>query len=170
MSKLEMYHEMTERKDSLKSFELNLYNQIKKSIENFEVNGILNLEVISGDVYLENFSDFSKCEGEWLDLEIPKEKFLSFIAVAKKVLTEMDDTEDIDTLEWDYIEERLLNGKVIHVIGTFYRAKNELPKCPLCGSSYEEHERSLSRRDNTTSLCNDCGRVEGLNDFVGVRE
>lgn len=38
--------------------------------------------------------------------------------------------------------------------------------CPICGKTYSEYP-ALSRRDNKTYICPDCGLVEALEDFFG---
>ncbi|WP_019002544.1 hypothetical protein [Succinimonas amylolytica] len=39
--------------------------------------------------------------------------------------------------------------------------KNEPKVCPLCGRTYTEVP-ALSRKDNTTPICPDCGTLEAL--------
>ena len=39
--------------------------------------------------------------------------------------------------------------------------KNEPKVCPLCGTTYTEVP-ALSRKDNTTPICPDCGTLEAL--------
>lgn len=36
--------------------------------------------------------------------------------------------------------------------------------CPICGRKYTDYP-ALSRRDNTTEICPDCGVDEALDDF-----
>ena len=36
--------------------------------------------------------------------------------------------------------------------------------CPICGREYTDYP-ALSRRDNTTEICPDCGVDEALGDF-----
>ena len=38
--------------------------------------------------------------------------------------------------------------------------------CPRCGSA-EMHFPALSRTDNRTHVCSDCGRLEALEQFAG---
>ena len=40
--------------------------------------------------------------------------------------------------------------------------------CPRCGQAYTDHP-ALSRRDNATMICPDCGTREAL-EYVGVSE
>ena len=37
--------------------------------------------------------------------------------------------------------------------------------CPICGREYTDYP-ALSRRDNTTEICPDCGLNEAFEDFV----
>lgn len=37
-------------------------------------------------------------------------------------------------------------------------------KCPVCGSAYQDYP-ALSRRDNHTEICPQCGMREALEDF-----
>lgn len=39
--------------------------------------------------------------------------------------------------------------------------ENRRRMCPLCGRSYTEPP-ALSRKDNTTDICPDCGMLEAL--------
>lgn len=41
--------------------------------------------------------------------------------------------------------------------------------CPTCNGILEGHP-ALSRRDNETEICNDCGVREALEDFVNYKE
>ena len=44
--------------------------------------------------------------------------------------------------------------------------KNEPKVCPLCGRTYTEVP-ALSRKDNTTQICPDCGTRESL-EAIGI--
>lgn len=39
--------------------------------------------------------------------------------------------------------------------------------CPRCGESYDGYP-ALSRTDNTTSICSDCGTAEAMEDYMGM--
>lgn len=43
---------------------------------------------------------------------------------------------------------------------------NESRTCPICGKTYHEYP-SLSRKDNTTPICPDCGTRQAL-EAVGI--
>lgn len=40
--------------------------------------------------------------------------------------------------------------------------------CPRCGKSYTSHP-AISRRDNKTEICPDCGVLEAMEDFMGIK-
>ena len=48
-----------------------------------------------------------------------------------------------------------------------------MPKCPRCGGGIPndaqegEYPGALSRRDNKTYICSECGTLEALEDFMG---
>ena len=45
---------------------------------------------------------------------------------------------------------------------------NKENKCPRCEKTYKGYP-ALSRRDNKTDICSDCGRTEALEDFYKER-
>lgn len=43
--------------------------------------------------------------------------------------------------------------------------KNEIiKKCPICGEKYSDYP-AISRKDNKTKICPECGQKEALEDF-----
>lgn len=38
--------------------------------------------------------------------------------------------------------------------------------CPKCGKEYNDYP-AISRRDNKTEICPECGQIEALEDFFG---
>jgi predicted RNA-binding Zn-ribbon protein involved in translation (DUF1610 family) len=42
--------------------------------------------------------------------------------------------------------------------------KTNIKKCPVCGTKFEGLG-ALSRRDNKTEICSDCGTAEALVDY-----
>lgn len=40
--------------------------------------------------------------------------------------------------------------------------------CPICGKEYDEYP-AISRKDNETEICPDCGVIEAL-EAAGIRE
>lgn len=45
----------------------------------------------------------------------------------------------------------------------------EVRICPICGKEYSEYP-ALSRRDNETEICPDCGVREAMEDFAKFME
>ena len=45
---------------------------------------------------------------------------------------------------------------------------NKENKCPRCDKEMKEYP-ALSRRDNKTNICSDCGTAEALEDYYGER-
>ena len=44
-----------------------------------------------------------------------------------------------------------------------------MKKCPKCGKTYEEHS-AISRRDNKTEICPECGVQEAIEDFLNAKK
>lgn len=44
-----------------------------------------------------------------------------------------------------------------------------MKKCPKCGNTYNERP-ALSRRDNKTEICPDCGMQEAIEDFMNANK
>lgn len=47
--------------------------------------------------------------------------------------------------------------------------KRELKICPKCGKEYDEPP-ALSRKDNKTEICSDCGVHEALEAYFNIKE
>ena len=47
-------------------------------------------------------------------------------------------------------------------------SKEDWGNCPRCKKEIEKFP-ALSRRDNRTDICSDCGEVEALEDYYGER-
>lgn len=44
-------------------------------------------------------------------------------------------------------------------------SNNSIRNCPICHKDYKDYP-ALSRRDNKTEICPDCGMVEALDDMM----
>ena len=40
--------------------------------------------------------------------------------------------------------------------------------CPVCGKEYTEYP-AISRKDNQTEICPDCGIMEALDDYINAK-
>ena len=45
---------------------------------------------------------------------------------------------------------------------------DSLWQCPICHKITDDYP-ALSRKDNKTNICNDCGQTEALEDYFGSR-
>lgn len=43
------------------------------------------------------------------------------------------------------------------------------PVCPICNRDYSEHP-AISRKDNKTEICPNCGIKEALFDFIKIQK
>ncbi len=64
----------------------------------------------------------------------------------------------------DYTERCIIAGKGM-LIDRRLGYGVEAPICPKCGQAYSEPP-ALSREDNKTAICPDCGLKEALQDFA----
>lgn len=44
----------------------------------------------------------------------------------------------------------------------------ETEKCPMCGKLFDKHRGALSRNDNKTWICSDCGTIEALEQWKNI--
>ncbi len=85
---------------------------------------------------------------------IDKEKTLFGIPVIR-LSTSIDEAMMFDSIE--DVEEAY--SEVSHVTFKIY------PVCPICGEDYDGHP-AISRKDNKTKICPNCGTGEALMDFI----
>lgn len=75
-----------------------------------------------------------------------------------------------EAFEMDALLESLGKGEVVYFPLIKFRAVIGDETCVLCGATFEEGMGSLSRRDNETIICSNCGTAEALEDFVEVKK
>lgn len=81
---------------------------------------------------------------------------------------EEDNLEEIAKLVKEGFEEGMLDredGARISwkiMINIFNDNEEETKPCPICGEPFIEAEGALSRKDNKTMICSDCGTAEAL--------
>lgn len=109
-------------------------------------------EFLSNEIHQENFGDFERCESKWTEKD---EKEINELLKNRTGLFEKVDLKTtIDMLN---------DGKVISLKIGFIRLKNDMEKCKLCGS--ELGMPAVSRRNNKTQICSDCGLKEAVEDI-----
>lgn len=115
--------------------------------------------------YLKNFEDFKRCEGLWNDIDENEVK--EWFKRAYELSLQVDENPR-EYLIWENAIKHLEAGLVIRLPFHFIREKNDLKKCPLCACSYDGLG-ALSRRDNETEICGNCGTNEAFEDMGKYR-
>jgi len=87
---------------------------------------------------------------ELLRMDDPQAPPIGTLGTVKRV----DDTGSL-LMSWD-------NGSGLNVVYGEDSVR-KLPICPRCGKGYVGHP-ALSRKDNKTNICPDCGTLEALED------
>lgn len=126
------------------------------------------IERLSLKVLEENFRDFSKCEEKWEDFNDIKD-LKSIFARLRRINEEIRPNKYYVYYEEEVFMNNLLLGKVVEDMFFAYRLKTNYDKCPLCGANIIGGA-ALSRRDNQTNICSDCGTKEALEDIMSSRE
>lgn len=132
-----------------------------------------NIEFLPVAVLKENFGDYSACENKWRNLkdiittnkaplDFVKERF----STMRKIIEENYPNEYYPIYEEEVFTNALLLGKTIEDMMTIYRIRTNEMKCPLCGASIFGTRYAISRKDNKTHICPDCGLNESIEDFV----
>lgn len=115
----------------------------------------MNFELLTEQKFNKNFGSFEKSEYSWVDID---ESVVDLLLYARY----KDESESIKI--------DMLKGRSIPAIVGYIRLKNDLCKCPLCGSSFEEGYGALSIVDNETEICSNCGAREQLERYFKVYE
>ena len=74
-----------------------------------------------------------------------------------KLITSEGDSWFYDTYDEADRTRYIFGGTILKV---------EARVCPICGGAYTEPP-ALSRKDNKTEICSDCGMKEALDEFYG---
>lgn len=93
------------------------------------------------------------------------ENFLQSIKITRDIILQ---TEDIAHDPDNYTEDKALwairVGRTVDTPMLLFRLA-EGTICPVCGVKFQEVVGALSRRDNKTRICSDCGTREALEDL-----
>ena len=122
-------------------------------------------QVLNVFVLQENFEDFTRCKQNWLTLEPARAK--AMFEVTLKSAEQLHKKVPADLKSWETITDLMASGKAVRVYDTIFREVRDQKTCPLCGG-YIEGEGAISRLDNHTMICCDCGQKEALNDMLGM--
>ena len=114
------------------------------------------------------YTNFRKCESEWLPVTTDTAK--SALRIAHSVLEQTGAPANETALyEWTVAKSIMEQGHALRLPTQFIRLRTNLEKCPFCGSSIPKHTAALSRLDNSTRICADCGMREALTDYFHNR-
>lgn len=120
-------------------------------------------EKLHDNVLTENFDDFSKCEDSWLVTEFTEiERVFKSL---RNVSEQMRNKDKVEYCSEKNVYDLLESGHVIYSPYYIYRIKTKDRKCPVCGANIPAFSEALSRRDNETYICSECGLSEAINDF-----
>lgn len=148
------------------------YTQLQKLIlERSPILDLTHIQKISKEVINQHFDKYNDCESLWeYDITLSISKLQDIFSRLRRINEQIRPDEYHLYYEDEVMINNLSLGKVIEDMYFAYRIKTEYPKCPLCGSSIFPHTAALSRRDNKTYICRDCGQGEAAQDFANVRE
>jgi len=122
-------------------------------------------ETLATSILKENFHNYEKCEPFWR--QVPDDVAMTLLATAYQVTVETGEPREY--LKREKALAYLSQGKSLSLPGFMLREHNDLPKCPRCGNSIPKGTAALSRRDNETNVCDDCGTKEALEDYFNSR-
>lgn len=137
-----------------------------------EILNINNIERLPLETLKNNFDDFSRCEDKWelMEGENPVEKLKITFLRLRKLIEKKQDGQYYPYYEDEVFINNLLLGKTIEDMYFVYRIRTDKDKCPLCGNSIFGASYALSRRDNKTYICPNCGMREAIQDICNTRE
>lgn len=93
-----------------------------------------------------------------------RKKYKKTYDLQKKMNPQMSDKAILD-----YIKAKIYNGEITESKDGEVPYDNTTPKkCPICGKTYTQYP-ALSRKDNKTYICPDCGTAEAFEDFFGSK-
>lgn len=118
-------------------------------------------EFLSKEEYDSAFGSFAVCEGKWRGLS--EETYHVFIKALSVVTPHVE--QAINKAAKDTLDA----GHVLSIPIGFIRLTTNADKCPKCGGSILDFG-ALSRYDNKTRICSECGVAEALENHYGCVE
>lgn len=99
------------------------------------------------------------------------EEALEHCKLTREIIQEAnDEVHKAENFEEEYVKERLSEGKIVYTPMILFRGVVGTEVCPLCGSTFEDGMGSLSRKDNETFICSDCGTEEAMNELFSEKK
>lgn len=94
------------------------------------------------------------------------ENFLQSVEITRNIIIESNDPSypDPDNYTEDKALWAIRAGRTMDTPMLLFRLA-EGTVCPLCGVKFKDPTGTLSRRDNMTPICSDCGTNEALEDL-----
>lgn len=124
-------------------------------------------ETLSLSLLTSKNEDVAKCEGLWIPTT--EDSASTICNMTEKMLrTEGHNGEAAVSFRWENARAAMEKGKALSSLFLIIRKRTNLRKCPCCGASIPEGTQALSRYDNKTAICSDCGTREAFEDFCGV--
>lgn len=128
------------------------------------------IEKLSLEELKRNYDNYSKCEDKWtLMPEDSIEKLKSIFQSLREVVEQLHPEEYYPIYEEEVFLNKLRLGQTVEDMYNVYRVKTTLDKCPICGASIFDGTFAISRRDNKTIICSNCGMKEAIEDFSNTR-
>lgn len=113
--------------------------------------------------------DFVKLEHMWTaDPKYTSESVLKeSLKQQREAVMTTSPGENAEELIWENFIDKINRGRVAADMFCLYRKRTNDYKCPVCGASVPDGTEALSRRDNKTEICSDCGLREAFDDLAG---
>lgn len=105
----------------------------------------------------------------WVESSL--EEALQHCKLTREIIKETNDhVHKEEHFEDDYVKERLTEGKIVYTPMILFRGVIGSEVCPLCGATFEDGMGALSRKDNETIICSDCGTEEAMSEYLSEKK
>lgn len=100
----------------------------------------------------------------WVDTTL-EEALIMCNLTREIIIKTKDQVHKAEHFEEEYVKEQLTKGKVLYTPMLLIRGVIGAEVCPLCGATFETGMGALSRKDNKTVLCSECGIEEAVREY-----
>lgn len=91
--------------------------------------------------------------------------------LTREIIKETNDqVHKEEHFEDEHVKERLSEGRIIYTPMILFRGVIGTEVCPLCGSTFKKGMGALSRKDNETVMCSDCGTEEAMSEYLSEKK